>query len=446
MNAKTLFALSTILVHAILTPLALGYGLEVQAAQGTVTGYVTPNEVNEKEPFTFAAQGSVEGEVVDIKTVEGEVVATKKTDRLGRVFLAAGLAAGTYLLTHRGGGGKPSPTVPIEIKPGNLPLDSNAKLEIPNPAPLSNMKDGLRLSGTGFHPDAGQMAISAGSTDLPVLAATPRELKTGSLSEFGPGSYDLKVTNRATGQTTTCDGMTLYDARSRLTRERVSNNDVTMLEFLLTPDYVRGKVKVRITSGPVHFGGGAQEKEVEVVGGVPKSIPILANATGMGKFTIGWELNGVMLADPAGGQDPKKNPCKATEHQLEAGAWQREQVGRKWVAWRRLLCQIHFGCSKAAGHGGAHDFTKKKRCDEREKFTDANTNGVWDENDGAWTDKNSDGKKDPGEYNDANGDGNYDPPEKFEDKNKNGSFDGDKSETKTFDSKEERDKYIKDHS
>jgi len=441
-----MLSLFILTANALLPTFARADG-EAQAAQGTVSGFVTPTEVHEKEPFTMASQGSVEGEVVEVKTIDGEVVATKKTDKLGRIFLAAGLAAGTYLLT-KAGGDKNAPKTPIEIQPGPPAGQSGGHLEIPKPPQFSNLKDGLKLAGSGIDPNAAQMSISCGATQIPVLAATASEIKTGPLSDMPPGSYDLKVKNLANGESVACNGMVVYDAQSRLTRKQLTNGQATQLEFQLLPDFLKGTVKAKITSGPVHFGGGAQEKEIEVGGGEPKALPILANASGMGKFTVSWELSGIMMEpkpNPNPGQDQKKEPCPAEEHRLVPGAWQRAQEGKKFVAWRRMQCYIFFNCSKPKGHAGEHDFADPKRCTKREKFTDANGNGVWDANDGDYTDDNGNGRPDAGEYDDKNGDGKYNPPEKFEDGNKNGSYDGDHSEKKYFDTKDERDQYIKDH-
>src|SRR5512134_712057 len=91
-------------------------------SSGKVEGFVIPSSVQANEPFTFASQGSVEGEVVDIKTVEGEVVTTKKTDRFGRVFLTGGLAAGSYVLSAA----KSRSQSQFQVKPGAPANSSNA--------------------------------------------------------------------------------------------------------------------------------------------------------------------------------------------------------------------------------------------------------------------------------------------------------------------------------
>ncbi len=448
MKLRNILALLVICGQYAAMPFAIAADASSQGAQGSVSGFVVPSEVKEKEAFTVAATNVLEGEVIAVQTVEGEVVARKKPDQLGRIFLAAGLASGLYLLTREGGGGggggqpKPVPC-PIEIKPnpnpGNIP---SGPLNFAEPPKFSNLKDGLSLKGSGINPNAALNSLSSGSTGLPVLAATASEMKTGPLPNFEPGSYDLKAKNLETGQEAAADGLVFYDCQSKLTRTKVGNNELTQIEFALRPDYVEAQALVEVTAGPVHLGGGETSKHV-VLRAPVTMVPVLANPTGSGTFNVAWSVTTVMMLEPQ--QAPKK-PCDAEEHRLEwDGAWQRGTDGKKFTAWRRLRCQVHFGCSKLKGHAGAHAFTKKKRCDSKEKFTDSNGNGVWDENDGPWTD-DGDGKPEPGEYGDANGDGNYDPPEKFEDKNKNGSYDGDKSETNYFDTKEARDKFIKDNS
>ena len=60
---------------------------------GTVEGLVVPSSISESQPFTFAVEGTVE-QAIEVQTVSGEVVAARRTDKLGRIFLPAGLAAG----------------------------------------------------------------------------------------------------------------------------------------------------------------------------------------------------------------------------------------------------------------------------------------------------------------------------------------------------------------
>src|SRR5215472_540420 len=59
----------------------------------SVEGLVVPDNVYDRQPFSFAAP-QIAGEVVTIQTIEGEVVQTTSSDRYGRIFLAAGLPMG----------------------------------------------------------------------------------------------------------------------------------------------------------------------------------------------------------------------------------------------------------------------------------------------------------------------------------------------------------------
>ena len=102
MKLNAIVAAGVLTVQALVGPFAMA-GMGQAPSGGVVTGFVVPTEVGEKEPFTFAATGVVEGEVISVKTLDGEVVETKKADKHGRVFLAAGLAAGAYLLSASGG-------------------------------------------------------------------------------------------------------------------------------------------------------------------------------------------------------------------------------------------------------------------------------------------------------------------------------------------------------
>src|SRR5688572_1893242 len=102
MRLRSYWVAAVLLSHTVLASFAAAGS--PSPGQSVVTGFVVPSEVGDKEPFTFATSGGVvEGEVISIQTVEGEVVATKKTDKFGRIFLATGLATGSYLLTRGAG-------------------------------------------------------------------------------------------------------------------------------------------------------------------------------------------------------------------------------------------------------------------------------------------------------------------------------------------------------
>lgn len=456
-RTQTLVAIA-LLAQQALAPWAFASTNPMQSS-GQLEGFVIPSSVNANEPFTFASKGSVEGEVVEIKTVEGEVVQTKKTDRLGRVFLVGGLAAGVYLLTRLPkGGGSPVQT-PIDIVNGGAGAASNA-LTFKSPQFVS-LKDGLKLSGTGFSGNAADLSVTSGSASCPVLASTPRELQTGELSTLKPGANDFQVKNLKTGEEQSVRGAVAYRLQSKLTQQRVTNGQLTSLEFTLEPAYVQAMVKTKINSGPVHFPGGNKETELTVKNGSAK-VPLLADATGSGKFNVGWDLVN-MFMDPAGkpgqpnkpGDNVKGEPCPEVQHIQKPAEWKRDRkivtdpkTGKRttvWIAKRQLVCYMHSGCSKPKGHGGEHNFVAVKKCSEVEKYTDSNGNGKWDQNDGGWDDKNGNKKVDPGEFEDKDGNGKYDAPEPFEDKNKDKDCHTDGLEEKEFKTERERDQFIKDN-
>src|SRR5579872_2105312 len=84
-------------------------------SNGSANGFVVPTQLYANEAFTFDATGAKSGQFVDVSTVSGEVVQHARTDKLGRVFLDGGLAAGTYLLTS--GSGKSHGVEQITVKP-----------------------------------------------------------------------------------------------------------------------------------------------------------------------------------------------------------------------------------------------------------------------------------------------------------------------------------------
>src|SRR5260221_3724444 len=91
--ATTLFAGAMVLLLAM-----SGRAAESGNQQGRVDGIVVPDNIQAREPFTFSAPQVVEGEVVDIQTVVGEVVQRRAADKYGRVVVAGCLASGTYLV------------------------------------------------------------------------------------------------------------------------------------------------------------------------------------------------------------------------------------------------------------------------------------------------------------------------------------------------------------
>ncbi len=367
MNWKCAVAVTAIAAQSVAAPFAWAPSAPEQASQATLTGFVVPSEVRAEEPFTFAATGVEEGEVLSIQTETGEVVAKKKPDNVGRVALTAGLAAGLYFLTREGGkSGQPKPKCPIDVKPqpeGGTPVTDT--LEITRPSNYYSLSNGVKLSGNGISPNAADMVLKAGNTEVPVLASTAREMQTGPISNLKPGYYDLDVQNSKTGQSQNLGKAGIYDLKSRLTRTRVANSEVTELELTMEPKNIWAKVLARILSGPVHFPGGKKETEIEVKEGKGKA-PILADPAGTGKFTVGWEV--LSLFDGPQ-QEPKKGKCSSTEHAKAPGGWTKKSKtvnGKKvYIAERAWTCEVKSKCNKEEGHSGTHDYAASMKCGDK---------------------------------------------------------------------------------
>jgi hypothetical protein len=282
------FLISTLLlVQQAGLPLALG----AQATK-TSSAVVAPNEVGEKEAFTFGvvegevvSGNTVDGEVVQVATVDGVVVQKPKTDKYGRVFLAAGLAAGTYLVT-RSNGSKCAGQ--IIVKPLRE-MAGGALLKIGETAKACNIQQGLAIKGQGFNPDAAKLSATIGKKQVPILAATADEIKTGPLPSSVCGSETVKVTNTETGQSDRAEGITFYSLRAKLGRQKLAGGEQTSLEFTFSPDDRVATVNVRILSGPVSFQRGAKEQTIKIEHG-KASVLLVADPGGLGAFRVAYDL------------------------------------------------------------------------------------------------------------------------------------------------------------
>ena len=187
---KKQFRTKTVWMAGILSVVMAAGTQAVVQETGRVTGEVIqPKEIHANEPFTFAVSGTVEGEVVQVQTVSGEVVQRGKADKLGRVFLPAGIPAGAYLVSAVSHG-KPQQMVvaPSAAMPaGPLRLD-------PIPQTI-NVSEPLHLTGSGFSPNAADMAVNS----APVLAATQNEIVSPPNMQQ-PGMTQLTVSNNATAR------------------------------------------------------------------------------------------------------------------------------------------------------------------------------------------------------------------------------------------------------
>jgi hypothetical protein len=413
MKYKMLSGAGLLLAAAAFSSFAIG-NLPQWHPAGEVTGLVVPSTVGDKEPFTFAATGIVEGEVIAIKTVEGDVVETKRADKWGRVFLPAGLAAGSYLLSSKDG----KSTSKLDVQPlRELPIAD--RLTIPELPNSFNAAQGLNLVGEGMSPNAADMSATIGGRQYPALAGTATEMKTGPLPPEACGIGPVEIKNARTGDTLMLDNILAYDLSAKLARKTLLNGEQTVLEFSLKPSTINVVVDARILGGPVSFEGGAQESLVTVIGGSGK-LPMVANPGGKGPFRVGYDIHEILGAgklagqgvqaaqpgttasgsgspgragaigkpdSPVGGQvgqpgekaDNKKEGCPKTRHiRDEATGWTTSEKeipddanpGKTksiYIATRTVRCNIHKSCLKEKGHGGDCVFSGKGRCKEHDK-------------------------------------------------------------------------------
>ena len=290
MRLSAYLSAGLLLCQSVLMPLCIAYGAN-PPPQGEVLGMVVPSTISEKEPFTFSVTGSdtLEGEVVSVQTLEGEVVEKKKADKYGRVFLAAGLAAGAYLVSAGKGKGPGR----IEVKPQNPPTSPppSEEFKFIDPPKDCSVKQGLALQGENISPEASNLTLKIGDKEYPVLAATASELKTGPLPKAPTGDFKVGVTNKKTGQSAEIQSVLMYELSAKLGRQKIANSEATTLEFTFKPANRKAKVNIRILSGPVSFEGGAKEKRIEIENGSAR-VALLADPAGVGTFRVAYDYEG----------------------------------------------------------------------------------------------------------------------------------------------------------
>ncbi len=271
-----------------------------------VQGLVLPSRVCEKEAFTFAAQGAVNGEVVQIETLSGEVVAAHKADNYGRVIMEAGaLLAGVYEVV-KGSGPHAKNCGQLTVVPrpiGSLaPVQTEmVPMSLASSAPI-RIGSSSSLAGHGFCPNASQMNVQLGDQNAVVLAATNRELKLAPVSAM-PGMQSIKVLNLASGQTASSLAM-CYSLAGKLSQERVPSGARTMLMVSLEPKNLKADVCASIASGPVDFGAGHQVSTSPVRNGIA-SFPLYSLPGSAGPFQVQFNL--VSFANQDGGKSTWSN-------------------------------------------------------------------------------------------------------------------------------------------
>jgi hypothetical protein len=274
-----------------------------QNQQAVVEGVVVPDHIYGRQPFSFAAPQVAQGEVVSIQSVTGVVVQRTATDKYGRVFLAAGLPAGAYLITRSS---HDQPLGKIEIHQRAVDALERPWEHPPQPMQLqkasqaAKLNDPFSLSGHGFSPNYADMHVSvvgSGKTEAPeILAATEDQLKLAPLTQMSPGMAELRVTNSATGQSMAQQGLLLYDIQGDLQRRKLtSGTDQTQLVVTVMPKDSAQRVKATVLSGPVDFGGGRKEAEAFTSGG-QAIFPVYAER-GAGPFELSWALALSQLCD-----------------------------------------------------------------------------------------------------------------------------------------------------
>ncbi len=276
-----------------------------KSAVATVEGLVLPNSISDRQSFTFAVEGIVE-QAVEVQTVGGNVETRAHTDRLGRVFLETGLAAGTYLVFANGSKKSAGTT---QIKP--KPQDALARPGQNPPQPLqaqipSTLNKGLNehISGTGFSPNANsnelrfavaeithgdareamQIPIQMFNVKAPVLAATDQEIVTGKMSDIKAGAYGARIVNTESGQASAPAKTTVYSVDLKLLQNRLIRPYTNGTSLLLIGEPKDTLWQVRVLNGPVSFKSG-KETLVTNPGG-KANIPVIVDKSGNGNFRI----------------------------------------------------------------------------------------------------------------------------------------------------------------
>jgi hypothetical protein len=288
-------------IPVLLLVLGVSWGRPVtqspKSAQGSLDGIVLPDNVHDHQPFSFAAPQVAEGEIVAIKSLDGKVIDSHPVDKHGRLFLAAGLPAGKYLISRlTGDGHDASNVVNIDVQPA--PSDTTQRswehplqpVRISNPPESVRVGDPLWLSGHGFSPNCAEMQASlyaSGQTHgVTVLAATEDQLKLAPITELKPGPAELKITNQATQQSAESLPLFFYDLQAHLEKSKLKRGQQTMMVLEGLPANVKMKVHATI-SGQATFAGG-QTATDGIIDHGRLTVPVEADR-GAGDFHIEYE-------------------------------------------------------------------------------------------------------------------------------------------------------------
>lgn len=255
----------------------------------SVEGIVVPDTVSNQQPFSFAVTPAASG-TVDISSVSGEVVQHASTDKFGRVFLAAGLAAGAYVISRSHG--KPIGKIEVQQHPAGAPVQRPMRFS--NPPQSVRLDEPTSLSGHGFDPNCANMQISlrgSGTPETaPVLAATEDQLKLAPFQQTTPGPAKLTITNTTTGAKIGPQIVLVYRLQAHLVKTKLTSGaDQTQMVIDALPREMPLMVVATVESGPVDFGGGLKETEVVTENG--QAIIPVHSSTGSGPFRINSALS-----------------------------------------------------------------------------------------------------------------------------------------------------------
>ena len=263
--------------------------------QSTIEGVVAPDNVYDRQPFSFAAPEGAET-TITVKTVTGTVVQSSSADEYGRVFLPSGLPAGLYMIS--GGGDRGArPLGKIEVQQRSADVLERSWEHPPQPMQLTKsfqtvkLNDRFSLPGQGFSPNCADMQVKlagAGQAQsVPVLAATEDQLKLAPVRQMQPGLKQLTVTNPAAGQSTEPAQMLVWNAQANLDQRVLHNGGQTEFVVQVEPADLPIHIQARI-SGHGRFGGGRTDAEAITNRG-RVTFPVYADQ-GSGDFKIDWEL------------------------------------------------------------------------------------------------------------------------------------------------------------
>lgn len=259
---------------------------------------VAPPLLSSREPFTFTARGIVEGEVIYIQTVSGEVVEAKKPDRLGRVFLQSGLAAGAYYVSTKLGGRDKTITVASQ---------SSAILQGPKVIEVGSR---LSLPAKELDPESATIKLQRGNvtSDLPVLAAS-RSCVVAQAPNATPGRCVLTVYD-VNGPKSESFSSTLYELKSTLVHSKIASGQRTDLITKVSPSSLNLNLHATILDGPVTFLNGQKQMDSRTEDG-EATFPIRSVGS-PGKFQVAVQATDANPVTPVS-DDSGHGATKVTE-------------------------------------------------------------------------------------------------------------------------------------